>query len=55
MPISIAHFTDKGEQNKVKANAKHRRLSGLNMSEATRHFHRLTDQKEANSVAEKTH
>ena len=42
-----------GDKDKVKAIAEHRRLSELHMSEATRHFHCLANEKEANSVADK--
>ena len=48
MPVGIVH------EDKVKAIAKQHRLSKRNMPEAIRYFHRLTKEKEAAAVAEKT-
>ena len=54
MAIDIAHFTAKGEEDKVEAIAEHCRLIERNIPEATRHFHRLAHEGEAASEPKKT-
>ena len=52
MPIGIRYFTSKGEEDKARALAKQRALSNETMSDTTRHFHRIEDEKEAASLIE---
>eukprot|EP00581_Thalassiosira_minuscula_P025879 CAMPEP_0184412408 /NCGR_PEP_ID=MMETSP0738-20130409/6417_1 /TAXON_ID=385413 /ORGANISM="Thalassiosira miniscula, Strain CCMP1093" /LENGTH=807 /DNA_ID=CAMNT_0026770893 /DNA_START=45 /DNA_END=2468 /DNA_ORIENTATION=+ len=51
MPIGIKYFTLKGEEDRLAHEAEVYRLSQENMSDATRHFHKIEDEKEAASLA----